>query len=214
MTFSCGNSFAEVNAKLLINLMKEHGAIDLGSISGFFEVTDRWCCPSCHRSKAEQARLDKNGNLMCALHWHHDHMVHAAQDRLPMPRDLHWIDRQGYESLVSTFHRFPDTLVCNDCNVVEGDAKKKVGAPAAFSFSPFEISTFIIVTNNRPHTLDVPKACTTWNNLYPSLSNYRDNLKQITNYDNAEPDSFEQIGGAAWRVLKDIRKKMNENKDQ
>ena len=214
MTFSCGNVFAEANAKLLITIMKERNAVHPGAISSFFEVKDTWCCPSCHRSKAEQARLDKNDNLMCALHWHHDHMVHAARDRLPAPIEINWNERHGFESLVSTFHRFPDTLICNDCNVIEGDAKKKVGAPAAFSFSPFEISTFIIVMNNKPHGLDLAKARVTWANLFPSLSNYRDNLKQITNYDNAEPDSFEQIGGAAWRVLKDIRKKMNENKDQ
>lgn len=202
--------FAEANARLLIRLMREHGAKDLGAVSGFFEVSEHWCCPACHRSKPEQARLDKNQNLMAALHRHHDHLIHAAEDKLPRCTEVDWKDRQGYNSLLSTFHRFPDTLLCNDCNVAEGDAKRKAGTPAAFSFTPFEISTFIIVRNNQPHAVDANKARIAWANLEPSLASYRDNLRQIASYDRADPDSFEQVGGAAWRVLKDVRAKMKQ----
>lgn len=208
MSFSCTGSFAERNAKLLIKLMKEHHAKDLGSVCGFFEVSEEWCCPSCHRTKAEIARIDKNGNLMCALHNHHDHLNHVAQDKLPPAREIKWDERRGYDSLVATFARFPDTLICNDCNVVEGLAKREAGTPPDFSFTPFEISTFIIVCSNAPHKLDIDKARVAWANINPSLDNYRDKLRQIMNYDSSDPDSFDHIGGAAWRVLKDVRKKM------
>ncbi len=207
-------SEAEANAKLLIKLMKEFKAKDLGSVSNFFEVSHDWCCPSCHRSKSEQARRDKNQNLMCALHNHHDHMVHLAMDKIPAlgRDDVHWSERRGYDSLRGNFCRFPDTLVCNDCNVVEGAAKREAGAPADFSFTPFEISTFIIVANNSPHRLDAEKARTVWGNIRPSLANYGDKLRQIGNYDKS-PDDFENIGGAAWRVLADVRRKMKSKKD-
>lgn len=213
MSYTCGGGEAEANAKLLIQLMQETGALDLGSIANFFQVGSDWHCPSCHRSKAEQARLDKNRNLMCAIHSHHDHMVDAACEKMPgfHRDDLPWQDRRGYDSLRSNFNRFTDTLICNDCNVVEGDAKRKCGAPAAFSFTPFEISTFIIVTNNAAHTLDIAKAQETWQHIRPSLGAYREELRKISNYDK-DPDSFEAVGGAAWRVLKDIRAKMKKVK--
>lgn len=214
MSYSCGSPEAEANAKLLISLIKSFGALDLGSIANFFQVGSEWCCPTCHRSKSEQARLDKNANLMCAIHLHHDHMNHAAHDKIPhLGRDdLAWSERRGYDSLRNNFYRFPDTLICNDCNVVEGDAKKKCGAPESFSFSPFEISTFIFVENNRPHRLDVEKLNTTWQNVRSSLATYREELRSIGNY-HQNPDGFEHIGGAAWRVLKDVHAKMKAKKE-
>ena len=33
-----------------------------------------WKCPSCQRTKVEIARPNKNGDLMCRLVEHHDHM--------------------------------------------------------------------------------------------------------------------------------------------
>ena len=205
-------SYAEENAKLLIRLMKEHGALDLGAISNFFEVSSEWCCPSCHRTKAEQVRLDKNGNLMAAIHRHHDHMINLADDCIPSlgRDDITWQERRPYDSLRSNFQRFPDTLICNDCNVIEGLAKGLCKAHSCFSFSPFEISTFIIVESNRPHRLDTEKVLRAWEHVSPSLKTYGNELRQINKF-KRDPDGFESIGGAACRVLKDVMDKMKKN---
>lgn len=212
MSYSGIGQQAEDNAKLLIRLMKEHGALDLGATANFFEVSHEWCCPSCHRTKSEQARLDKNGNLLAAIHNHHDHMGDGAYDCIPsIPHgSVEWRDRLGYDSLRSNFRRFPDTLICNDCNVVEGAAKKVCGAPEKFSFTPFEISTFIIVENNRAHRIDAERLLFTWSKVEPSLEAYRGELRHINRF-NKNPEGFESVGGAAWRVLKDVREKMLQN---
>jgi hypothetical protein len=114
-------------------------------------------------------------------------------------------------SLRNNFVRFADILICGDCNVVEGDAKKKAGTPVDFSFTPFEISTFIIVEPNRGHLLDLDKLKETYDKIRPSLGIYGDTLRGIAKHQ-ADPDGFEQIGGAAWRVLKEVNKKRKEIK--
>ena len=45
--------------------------------------------------------------------------------------------------------RFPKTLICGDCNSADGAAKRKLGLPATWSFTPAEISAFISVS---PHS--------------------------------------------------------------
>lgn len=196
----------EKNARLLFDLTKIHGAINLGAISGFFEVEETWCCPVCHRGKREIARVDKNANLLCALVHHHDHLGDITNGRLPDMHDLEWEDRLPAMSLRDSFQRFPEILICQDCNVAEGDAKKKAGAPRDFSFGPFEISTFIIVEPNRGHLIDIAKLSETYEKIRPSLGIYGDTIRGIARHQ-ANPGEFEQIGGAAWRVLAEIARK-------
>lgn len=213
MSYSPTGQEAEKNAKLLISLMRELGATDLGSVCGFFETSHEWCCPCCHRQKQEIARLDKNLELLCAFHWHHDHLEHMADDKIPYIRNgLDWRDAQPYDSMRRNFRRFPETLICSDCNVVEGAAKMAAGAASSFSFTPFEISTFIFVTPNAPHRFDRQMALSVYEKLKPSMGIYGDTLRGLAKF-NADPDGFEPIGGAAWRVLADVRKKMKENKE-
>lgn len=45
--------------------------------------------------------------------------------------------------------RFTGTLMCGDCNSADGAAKRKLGLPASWSFSPREIGQFVTVT---PHS--------------------------------------------------------------
>jgi hypothetical protein len=78
-----------------------------------------------------------------------------------------------------------------------------------FSFMPFEISSFIIVEANRGHLIDVDKLRDVYEKIRPGLAIYGDMLRGIAKHE-ADPDSFEQIGGAAWRVLKEINRKRKE----
>jgi hypothetical protein len=209
MTYSIVGTDAEKNARLLVDLMNQFEAIGIGAISGFFEVSTDWCCPVCHRQKPEIARRDKNGNLLCQLVWHHDHLSHLS-DRLPYYRtQLDWQDARPLDSLRGNFKRFDDVLICGDCNVAEGAAKVSAKAPSNFSFGPFEISTFIVVKDNAPHTLDRPKVAEAYKQVFPSLKIYGDVLRDLPKHE-ADPDSFEQIGGSACRVLSEARKKMKE----
>lgn len=211
MTYSPSNNFAEENARLLFSLAADFCASGLGAISGFFETESTWCCPSCHRQKQEIARLDKNLNLLCQFHWHHDHLEHLASDKLPLYRELDFKDARPYDSLRSNFRRFPETLICSDCNVAEGAAKMAVDAKPTFSFTPFEISSFIFVLPNEPHKIDRAKAREIYEKLVPSMAVYGATLRNVAKF-NADPDGFEPIGGAAWRVLKDVQAKLKAKK--
>lgn len=126
------------------------GARGFGNVMGFSKVPIDWRCPICCRSKAEMARLDKNGNLLCAIPEHHDHFADEAYDRLG---DM--VDEGGQMKIViaNSFARFRPVYVCNDCNVVDCNAKCSVGAPSYFSFAPHEIACFIKVSPNQPHQL-------------------------------------------------------------
>ncbi len=211
MTYSSSGLNGDKNAHLLVHLVKKHGAIGLGAISGFFEVDENWCCPSCHRNKHEIARIDKNGNLLCQMVPHHDHLIDMTDKRVPTGEGLEWHDRLPAFSVRENFRRFPETLICTDCNVVEGDAKKKIAAPKDFSFTPFEISTFIIVEPNRSHLIDLSKLEETYEKIKPSLGIYGDTLRGISKTQ-ANPDGFEQVGGAALRVMAALRRKMDQSK--
>lgn len=45
--------------------------------------------------------------------------------------------------------RFPPTLICGDCNSADGAAKRKLGLPEDWSFSPEEIARFVAAA---PHS--------------------------------------------------------------
>lgn len=75
---------------------------------------------------------------MAGLHRHHDHSTGDAIDL-----------GQG---------RFPGTVICDQCNAADGLAKRKLGLPSDFSFSPTEIGRFIIATPYGKHKIDYDKA--------------------------------------------------------
>lgn len=194
---------AEDNARLLIEIKDSLKANGLGSISNFCEVSPEWICPCCLRMKREIARIDKNGNLLCALHYHHDHFEHYARDQMPA------LPHQAYE----LYTRFPRTLICNDCNVAEPVAKRIVGAKSNFSFAPFEIATFIIVESNAPHKIDEQRAMEAyesathsmrmlWGRIRAARSSMEDDSENI--------GSFERIGSPINRIIAKIAVVKNE----
>lgn len=92
-------------------------------------VAEGWRCPSCGRSAHQLIRWteivgpswrarfgDEHGmGFTITLTMHH---CHAG-------------------------HRFPRTLICGDCNSADGAAKRKLGLPGSWSFSPWEIGKFV-----------------------------------------------------------------------
>lgn len=203
---------AEENAKLLYRLLREFKGSDYGSISGFFEVDVRWRCPCCHRAKHEIARLDRNNNLLCPLHWHHDHFGDLVSDKLPHVRGATTDDALTLRSVQDGLARFPETLICGDCNVAEGSqAKSLVGAPKYFSFAPFEIATFVEVRPNVPHLVNEARAKAAFEAARPSMKLVSDKLRELMDVQSGKAGA-QAFGHVAWRVLQQTRNAMKEAK--
>lgn len=113
-------------------------------------LPEDWLCPACRRSKFEIMRWTKRWKpitkepffgWMAGLHTHHDHR-----------EDCHggfWIPRPA---------RFRETVICDQCNAADGRAKKKLGLPEPFSYSPEEIGQFVTATPHERHSINFPKA--------------------------------------------------------
>lgn len=196
---------ADMNGRLLVQLMNEFEARDIGSISNFFAVEAYWRCPCCYRSKSEIARLDKNDNLLCSLVMHHDHFVDYVGEHIDL-RNLndHGVPAAIYQSLV----RFPETLICGDCNVAEPVAKRHASAPDRFSFTPYEIAGFIIVTPNAPHEVDPERAREAYAAAQPAMKALADRLRAVARSENG--DTWEPIAHSAMRVLHSVRRSMKD----
>jgi len=74
---------------------------------------------------------------MAGLHGHHDH---------------------GGTDAFGSDGRFPQTVICDQCNAADGRAKRLLGLPATFSFSPEEIRRFVTAKAHEKHTLDLAMA--------------------------------------------------------
>lgn len=109
------------------------------------DVGEHWICPSCQRSKFEILRWTKRFpgkqyafmDWVAILHRHHDHS-------------------QDYNSLNA--RRFPQTIVCDQCNSADGVVKRKLKLPKSFSFSPEEISLFVSATPHGKHKINYEMA--------------------------------------------------------
>lgn len=154
-------------------LMQRLGATKLNLNGNWADVRRDWHCEACQRRKPEIARLSDNGVLLCQLEWHHDHLRDHAkralrplidnEDRTPEALAL----RRGVDVCKDLTMRFFTTLICNDCNAAEGQAKNRLNGliPSHFSFSPGEIARFIRVAPNRMHTIDEDAAREVWSEV-------------------------------------------------
>jgi hypothetical protein len=118
-------------------------------------VGDNWRCPACDRSKFEVLRWTKRfprspspfEGWMAPLHDHHDH---------------------GQGMFFADYARFPRTVICDQCNSADGQAKRRCGLPADFSFAPWEIKQFVAAVPHSPHKIDLEQARTIYDALYPA----------------------------------------------
>lgn len=106
---------------------------------------DSWICPGCGRSKFQIMRWtlrfpntpDAFMDWVAALHKHHDHS-------------------NDYMNLGEP--RFPETLICGQCNSADGTVKRKLKLPKKFSFSPQEMRMFIEATPHAKHKINYERA--------------------------------------------------------
>lgn len=200
-------SDAQDNMHLLAELMSKHGTFTLGVVSNFFAVGPHWRCPCCLRSKPEIVRVDRNGHLLCSIVMHHDHFSDVVADKI---KTVGLRDYGITDALHLSLTRFPETLICGDCNVVEPAAKRAVGAQGAFSFAPHEIASFIKATPNAPHDFDVDAARTAYEVALPAMSALADRLRAVMRAQANGGDTWEPIAHCASRALFDIHRKMKD----
>ena len=105
------------------------------------EVGVDWYCPSCKRNKFQILRWTTRfpgkphafKGWVAVLNRHHDHS-------------------QGFMSVNNV--RFPQTVICDQCNSSDGAAKRKLGLQKDFSFSPQEIGCFVTATAHGKHKIN------------------------------------------------------------
>ncbi|MDV7645781.1 hypothetical protein R4646_02145 [Acinetobacter baumannii] len=116
-------------------------------------INDEWTCPACGRSKFQIMRWTKRKpnstnqfmDWVATLNIHHDHSVGFRENGV---------------------RRFSETLICAQCNLADGRAKKKLNLPSQFSFSPQELRAFIKATPHAPHSIDYNLALSIYNSLF------------------------------------------------
>nr|WP_295107538.1 hypothetical protein [uncultured Caulobacter sp.] len=150
-------------------LVEAHRATGLDLNRNWAEVPRSWQCPCCQRTKAQIVRLSEHGVLLCHLEWHHDHLrdygkaVLRHRNSLPENSEERYGIMSALEATKDFCERFFTTLVCKDCNLAEGEAKRLLAdAPRDFSFSPAEIKRFIRPRPNQPHRIDEETAIAVW----------------------------------------------------
>jgi len=117
------------------------------------QVGPDWRCPSCQRSKFEQLRWTTRfpgsphafKGWIAVLHRHHDHSVGF------MERGV---------------RRFSETVICDQCNAADGAAKRKLKLPEKFSYSPQEISLFVVANPHSKHTIKYEVAAEIYERLF------------------------------------------------
>jgi rubredoxin len=137
-----------------------------------------WTCPCCNRTKPQIARLTSANVLLCQLDSHHDHLGDKAGklfeevNKKTDDREFNIQVSHAKYGMLQFVERFQRTLICIDCNLAEGTAKKSLGTDMDpdFTFSPREIAAFIRPADNRTHELDHDAVRSTWNRLKPDIA--------------------------------------------
>lgn len=171
-------------------LINKLGVREIAENSKNTVLSDReWeYCITCGRRPVDIAVLNKNNEILCSIHNHHDHIGEHLWDVCDrVNNDTTWTLEGGrlgpeeagwntwFNSLCDLIVRFQETEICSFCNEAEGKAKKIVGTDKAFSFSPFEMTQFIEAKEPGPVNILEDKAREIWNSQKSNIA-YRKNL--------------------------------------
>ena len=116
-------------------------AADLATFNGLHcakkyaeAIRTGWRCPSCGRNAHELVRWSEIKGPTFRARYADEHGM-------------------GFTTHLTEHHchgggRFVPTLICGDCNSVDGVIKRKLGLPETWSFSPAELKRIITTT---PH---------------------------------------------------------------
>lgn len=108
-------------------------------------VASGWHCPCCGRSAQQLIRWTEIRGTWFRAKYADEHGMGFT-----IAFALHHCHGYG---------RFETTLICGDCNTADGTAKRKLGLPKSWSFSPSEIRQFVTVAPySGKITIDYAKA--------------------------------------------------------
>jgi hypothetical protein len=108
-------------------------------------VEKGWHCQSCKRTARELVRWTEIRGPSWRARYGDEHGM-------------------GFTVTLTVHHchgsgRFPDELICGDCNSADGVVKRKLGLPRNWSFSPSEIGSFIqVMAHSGATMIDYNKA--------------------------------------------------------
>lgn len=114
-------------------------------------LPESWQCPGCTRTKFQIMRWtmlnprkpNRHPGWAGGYHVHHDHAG----------------DTQVHTGRPSRFPpRFKPTVICEQCNSADATAKKTLKLTGNFSFSPWEITQFVVAWQHGKHLIDYQKA--------------------------------------------------------
>jgi len=157
-----------VASPLTRSLVERFSAIGVDMTSLWAFTPKEWICPGCGRSKPDLVRLNAHGELMCRLVDHHDHMKDLLVDefrKISSSLDVVVADEtaEAFAKRSATMVSVHDnTVICNDCNAADPEAKKAARTHRNFSFSAAEIRQFVLPKPNRSHAIDPVIACEIW----------------------------------------------------
>mgnify|MGYP003606805984 CR=1 FL=1 len=132
-----------------------------------------WTCPCCRRLKSQIVRLNKNNYLTCQLHEHHDHMVEVVKtlfEKYCTAKKQQVADELSERFAIKSafsLSAYDKTIICFDCNKADADAKKIIKTHKFFSFSPKEISEFVVASPNKEHQINEEIAKNVWERVQP-----------------------------------------------
>lgn len=165
--------------------------VSIKTCDGFSEKDPSWICPGCGRSKPQIVAPGPNVDFVACIYRHHDHiedLIARLLDReLPKSSSLdESVARRGLQDeLIRRFCRFKAVDVCHACNNVDTAAKKIVGAPWWFSFSPRGIRNVI-----RPpeayasrHEIDRNRLRVVWDQVLSEIEGLEDRVTQAIRED-------------------------------
>ncbi len=139
--------------------------MDLEQTQSWETVPETWACPGCIRRRNDCEVTAKDGRKLRHLVEHHDHMRGYVKDYLikqygpwhtAVQKHLYPREFARHVDLIKQIaQRFPHTLVCLDCNDVEGKIKKSIAADRYFSFHPAELHRALMPAANQRHVFVV-----------------------------------------------------------
>lgn len=163
-----------IESPLSRRIAAHHRASAFEMNSNWACTSQSWTCPCCGRSKFQISRVGRKGQILAKLVVHHDHVGDAMEKAFHAAFAAEGTDVEQItglklvERMGSAFAAYEEILVCEDCNNVDAEAKKLVGAPPYFSFSPGQIRRFIDPANHLPHAIVEPQAHAAWLEAMPA----------------------------------------------
>ncbi len=125
------------------------------------EVGETWCCPCCMKKRDACEVTVETGEKRRWLVYHHDHMrdyvkycIKSRYGSVIPPLENKALKEEvlRYTDIIKRYIvRFDETLLCLDCNEVEGKIKKEIRCDKYFSFHYFEIRRAFISFDNERH---------------------------------------------------------------